>query len=158
MQDPYVSYVLDDVRRKVGARIEYEDLPHSVRISVRNAAAVYRRLLSVKNTIMQLSTSKGLSFRRSKYNPDLEKFKKEYDELLKEYENLINAIAEKAKIALMDFSELREMLKHSGIILQPIKCPECGAPIKLPESGKFVECPYCGHTLRVIDAYEILSK
>ncbi len=158
MQDPYTSYVLDDVRRKIGARIEYEDLPHSARILIRNAVVVYKRLLSIRHMIRQLSKSRRLFIWRVKYNPDVEKFRKEYEELLKEYENLINAIAEKAEIALMDFGELRERLKLSGITLQPIKCPVCGAPIKLPVSGKFVECPYCGHTLRVVDVYEILIK
>jgi LSD1 subclass zinc finger protein len=158
MEDPYMAYILSDVQNRLGARIEYEDLPQSARILARNAALIYKRLISIKQMIDQLSKSKRGLFSQKSLDPRVEALKRDYEKLSKEYEDLINSLIEKAKIIFMDFGELKNFLRSSRIVLQPINCPVCGAPLNLPENSKFVKCPYCGTTLNVIEVYEILTK
>ncbi len=62
------------------------------------------------------------------------------------------------KVVVIDFAKILEKLKKSGVILKAVKCPVCGAPVKLPEKGDTVKCPYCGSTLKAIDVYKLLSK
>jgi transposase len=158
MEDPYMAYILSDVQSKLGVRIDYEDLPHSARILARNATLIYKRLVSIRRMIDQLSKSKRSLFSQKSLDPRIEALKKDYEKLSKEYESLINSIIEKAKIIFMDFGELKNFLRNSGIVLQPINCPVCGASLDLPENGRVVKCPYCGTTLKVAEIYEILTK
>lgn len=61
---------------------------------------------------------------------------------------------ERVKIVL-DFSFLKSYMKKGGLVLQTFRCPNCGAPIKLPESGSEVVCSHCAST---IYAQDILEK
>lgn len=153
-----MAYVLSDVQNRLGVRIEYEDLPQSARILARKAVLICKRLISIKQMIDQLSKSKRGLFSQKSFDPRMEALKRDYEKLSKEYEDLINSIVEKAKIIFMDFGELKNFLRSSGIVLQPINCPVCGAPLNLPENSKIVKCPYCGTTLNVVEVYEILTK
>lgn len=55
---------------------------------------------------------------------------------------------------LLDFSFLRSYMAKGGLTLQTFKCPDCGAPVKLPESGKQTECKHCGSTVYAQDIFE----
>ncbi|RLE78671.1 MAG: hypothetical protein DRJ36_04295 [Thermoprotei archaeon] len=57
-----------------------------------------------------------------------------------------------------DFTSLIEKLLEKGIILKEIKCPRCGAPLKLPEKGSTVVCKYCSAVIKAIDVYSILKE
>lgn len=37
----------------------------------------------------------------------------------------------------------------SGFSLDPVKCPECGGAMRLPDGAENVRCPYCGVTIHV---------
>lgn len=65
----------------------------------------------------------------------------------------------KPKVALqMDFEKLVSLLEKKGIIVKEVKCPHCGAPIKLPKKGTLTTCPYCGATLTVYDVFKIVKE
>jgi predicted Zn finger-like uncharacterized protein len=55
---------------------------------------------------------------------------------------------------LLDFSFLKSYMEKGGLMMQTYKCPECGAPTKLPESGNEVKCGHCGNTIYAQDIFE----
>jgi len=55
---------------------------------------------------------------------------------------------------VLDFTALKEYMIKGGLILQTMKCPECGGPIKLPESGSQTKCEHCGNTILAQDIFE----
>jgi len=68
----------------------------------------------------------------------------------------IEAMKRKERVHIMiDFSFLKNYMEKGGMILQTFKCPECGAPIKLPEKGNSTKCDHCG---KVIYAQDIFQK
>ncbi len=44
----------------------------------------------------------------------------------------------------MDFSTIRDLLEKGGVVLYTVKCPNCGAPLELPERGSKIRCEHCG--------------
>lgn len=59
---------------------------------------------------------------------------------------------------LVDFSFLKNYMKKGGLVMQTIKCPECKASIKLPESGNLMDCEYCGNTIYAQDIFEKIKE
>lgn len=55
---------------------------------------------------------------------------------------------------LLDFSFLKSYMEKGGLIMQTVKCPNCGAPIKLPQSGNQTECEHCGSSIYAQDIFE----
>jgi hypothetical protein len=55
---------------------------------------------------------------------------------------------------VLDFSSLKEYMVKGGLMLQTMKCPECGSPIRLPESGNQTKCDHCGNTILAQDIFE----
>lgn len=41
---------------------------------------------------------------------------------------------------VLDFSSLKDYMAKGGLILQTMKCPECGAPVALPSAGSQMKC------------------
>jgi len=66
----------------------------------------------------------------------------------------IREIESEKKVAV-DFSSIRDLLQKGGIVLYTLKCPNCGAPLELPESGNKTKCEHCGAT---VYAEDILKK
>jgi len=54
---------------------------------------------------------------------------------------------------LLDFSFLKNYMERGGLVIQSVKCLECGAPIKLPEKGSQAVCDYCGKTVYAQDVF-----
>lgn len=61
----------------------------------------------------------------------------------------------KSRSLTLDFSELRRMLEKGGIILDAVTCPECSAPLVVPNSGDYTTCSRCGN---LIDAKLLLRR
>lgn len=57
-----------------------------------------------------------------------------------------------------DFTALKEYMIRGGLVLQTMKCPECGGPIKLPESGSQTKCEHCGNTILAQDIFEKIKN
>lgn len=53
--------------------------------------------------------------------------------------------------AMVDFSILRDYMEKGGISVQAVKCPQCKAPLTMPENGSFVKCSYCGANVYASD-------
>jgi len=82
---------------------------------------------------------------------EAEKWKEEIDKLRKER---IEELELKEKVVI-DFSTIRNYFSEKGLVVYTVKCPNCGAPLKLPEKGKEIKCEYCGTT---VYAEDILKK
>jgi ribosomal protein S27AE len=55
---------------------------------------------------------------------------------------------------VVDFSFLKAEMEKGGISLTSVKCPNCAASVRVPESGKTFECGYCGGTIHATDVFE----
>ena len=59
---------------------------------------------------------------------------------------------------MLDFSILRDYMTKGGISVQSIKCPQCKAPLTMPENGNFVKCSYCGATVYASDIMDKVKQ
>jgi DNA-directed RNA polymerase subunit RPC12/RpoP len=59
---------------------------------------------------------------------------------------------------VVDFSMLKDYMEKGGLVLQKIKCPECGAPFTLPTTGNQTKCEHCGNTIYVQDVFEKIKS
>lgn len=55
---------------------------------------------------------------------------------------------------LLDFSFLKSYMEKGGLTMQTYKCPECGASMKLPETGNEIKCDHCGNMVYAQDIFE----
>jgi len=55
---------------------------------------------------------------------------------------------------VLDFTALKEYMAKGGLMLQTLKCPECGGPIRLPEAGSQTKCEHCGNMILAQDIFE----
>jgi len=86
---------------------------------------------------------------------DLERFNPLMQSSIKARKKQIEAEKKKERVHIMlDFSFLKDYMKKGGLALQTFKCPECGAPMKLPESGDHATCKHCGNTVYAQDIFE----
>jgi len=60
--------------------------------------------------------------------------------------------------AILDFSILRDYMMKGGISVQSIKCPQCKAPLTMPENGSLVKCSYCGSTVYASDIMDRVKQ
>jgi ribosomal protein S27AE len=60
--------------------------------------------------------------------------------------------------AMLDFSILKDYMTKGGISVQSIKCPQCKAPLTMPENGSFVKCGYCGSTVYASDIMDRVKQ
>ena len=67
----------------------------------------------------------------------------------------IEAERKKDKVHLMlDFSFLKTMMEKGGLVMQVLKCPECGATVEFPKSGNETKCNHCGKPIYAQDVFE----
>ena len=59
---------------------------------------------------------------------------------------------------MIDFSALRDYMSKGGLSTQAIKCPECKAPLNMPENGSLVKCSYCGSTVYASDIMDKVKQ
>ena len=48
---------------------------------------------------------------------------------------------------ILDFGALKEYMVRGGLVLDTLKYPECGGPIKMPDDGNQTRCEHCGKTI-----------
>lgn len=68
---------------------------------------------------------------------------------------------EKAKTSMqvmLDFGFLRDYMSKGGISVEAVKCPQCKAPLSMPEQGNFVKCSYCGCTIYASDIMDRVKQ
>ena len=67
----------------------------------------------------------------------------------------IDAEKRKDKVHVMlDFSFLKTFMEKGGLIMQVLKCPECGATVDFPKSGNETKCSHCGKAIYAQDIFE----
>lgn len=55
---------------------------------------------------------------------------------------------------ILDFSFLKSVMEKGGLVMQVLKCPECGATVDFPKSGNETRCVHCGKTIYAQDIFE----
>jgi DNA-directed RNA polymerase subunit RPC12/RpoP len=55
---------------------------------------------------------------------------------------------------LLDFSFLRKYMEDGGMVVQNLKCPECGASVKFPDAGSQSVCDHCGANIYANDVFK----
>jgi ribosomal protein S27E len=55
---------------------------------------------------------------------------------------------------MLDFSFLKSVMEKGGLVMQVLKCPECGATVDFPKSGNETKCNHCGKTIYAQDVFE----
>jgi ribosomal protein S27E len=55
---------------------------------------------------------------------------------------------------MLDFSFLKSAMEKGGLVMQVLKCPECGATVEFPKSGNETKCLHCGKTIYAQDIFE----
>ncbi len=58
----------------------------------------------------------------------------------------------------LDFSFLKNYMKEGGLMLQVVKCPECGANVELPETGNQIYCAHCGKAILAQDIFKKVKE
>ena len=67
----------------------------------------------------------------------------------------MEAEKKKDKIHVMlDFSFLKSMMEKGGLVMQVLKCPECGASVDFPKTGNQTVCNHCGKAIYAQDIFE----
>jgi ribosomal protein S27E len=82
--------------------------------------------------------------------------------LSKEIVNEVSALNEqKAQLkdaeVKADFVRILKLAQETGLVIEKIKCPSCGASIMISESGSSIKCPYCGENIQATDYLEKLK-
>jgi len=55
---------------------------------------------------------------------------------------------------VLDFSFLRKYMEDGGMVVQNLKCPECGASVRFPEAGSQSVCGHCGASIYANDVFK----
>ena len=54
----------------------------------------------------------------------------------------------------LDFSFVKDYMAKGGLMMQSVRCIECGGNLSLPESGSQVVCEACGTTIYAQDIFD----
>jgi DNA-directed RNA polymerase subunit RPC12/RpoP len=74
---------------------------------------------------------------------------------IKQRRDEIEAEKKRDKVHVMlDFSFLKSVMEKGGLMMQVLKCPECGASVEFPKSGNETTCTHCGKTIYAQDVFE----
>ena len=57
----------------------------------------------------------------------------------------------------VDFSFLKDLMIKKGVQVGKINCPNCGAPVEIPESGRVFTCQYCNTAVTAVDVFKELQ-
>ena len=96
---------------------------------------------------------------RVRKNEEFNLFKQIIFEQVEARKQEIEAMKRKERVHIMiDFSFLKNYMEKGGMILQTFKCPECGAPIKLPEKGNSTKCDHCGKVIYAQDVFQKIKE
>lgn len=78
-----------------------------------------------------------------------------------EYLDKEMAATQQAAVTLdvkVDMKDLLAALAKGGLQVASIKCPQCGGPCSVPESGASVKCGHCATQLQTSDVLNLLRK
>lgn len=114
---------------------------------------------AVRKFISLIDSEDEYWFRLSGKYSSLEFFRPLLRSVMDAREKEIESEKKKARVHVMiDFSSLADHMKEGGLVLQTVKCTECGGPLKLPESGNEIICEHCGCTVHAQDIFEKIES
>jgi DNA-directed RNA polymerase subunit RPC12/RpoP len=77
------------------------------------------------------------------------------EDAIKQRRDEMEAEKKRDKVHVMlDFSFLKSIMEKGGMVMQVLKCPECGASVEFPKSGNETVCTHCGKTIYAQDVFE----
>lgn len=77
------------------------------------------------------------------------------EDAIKQRRDEMEAEKKRDKVHVMlDFSFLKSIMEKGGMVMQVLKCPECGASVEFPKSGNETVCTHCGKTIYAQDIFE----
>jgi len=59
---------------------------------------------------------------------------------------------------MLDFSFLKKYMEDGGLVMQNLKCPECGASIRFPTAGSQTVCEHCGANIYANDIFKKIKE
>jgi ribosomal protein S27AE len=55
-------------------------------------------------------------------------------------------------------TRLVELITEKPVILTPLRCSHCGADLRLPSSGQYVQCTHCGYVYHVTNVTQMIEE
>jgi hypothetical protein len=55
-------------------------------------------------------------------------------------------------------ARLVELITAKPLILTPLRCLQCGADLRLPSSGQYVQCNHCGYAYHVTNVTQMIEE
>lgn len=157
--------VLDRICKANGYTISENDLSPRARKSISSLAVVMRQLIMTKQLLMVEETSyNSLGSRLTRtVTRNKDKSLKEHiaqiDVLQKDLNSKIQIAAEnisqemEAKWATASLGAQSTLPAVSHLVLEPLKCKNCGATLESP-SSRIVKCSYCGAEFAIAEYLE----
>ncbi|ABL78774.1 TFIIB-type zinc ribbon-containing protein [Thermofilum pendens] len=112
------------------------------------------KVLKEKSPIPELLVTTKLRGYWSRFRLEIPGAQTWRDEITRLRAERVRSLEKREKPAV-DFSSIRDILERGGVVVYTVKCPVCGAPLKLPETGRETKCSYCGAT---VYAEDVLGK
>lgn len=151
--DAAKAEVLERINKIVGAKVSEDDLTFSQKQALASIAQALRQLIIVKQMLMVGQTkqssfifriTKGL--RKNEENDEVSNYLRQIDEMQKfldaKIEELANKVVEEKHKLIVIVEEPPIKEKTDVNIVQPLKCTNCGAGLKVVSSN-LAECEYC---------------
>ena len=167
MRNLFKDYVIEDIKRRTTTPFQYENLSSDIKVLVNKATNIYIKMHLTNQMANQLKSKrksifsfqkKNLLIEEKNFRKDYEKFEQEYEKVLKEIIEKLEKTKKDKPTIIIEFSSIRDFIKEKGIVLQPLKCPVCGAPLDIPNEGNIIICPYCGSTIKALDVFEKIKS
>jgi len=96
---------------------------------------------------------------RFSISENLANFKNLVNGALTERKKALDEMRKKDRIHVMiDFSSIGDYMEKGGLQLTTVKCPNCNAPLKLPNQGTEIICQYCNSTILAQDIFEKIKS
>jgi hypothetical protein len=90
---------------------------------------------------------------------EFEQFRKTVADWCTYRKNELEAEKRKERVqVVVDFSALKQYMANGGLMLSKTKCPECNAPIPIPETGQQIQCQHCGSLVLAQDIFEKIKS
>lgn len=112
------------------------------------------KVLKEKSPVPELLVTTKLRGYWSRFRLEIPGAQTWRDEIARLRAERVRSLEKRGRPAV-DFSSIRDILERGGVVVYTVKCPVCGAPLKLPETGRETKCSYCGAT---VYAEDVLSK
>jgi uncharacterized Zn finger protein (UPF0148 family) len=107
----------------------------------------------------RICVSDSMGEYRFRIGVKLKDFRNTLQDALTARKKALEEMRKKERVHVMlDFSSLKDYMEKGGLSLTTVKCPECGAPLKMPKDGTEIVCKYCNSTIHAQDIFEKIKS